>query len=29
MPTVRLLNEEGKFESIEEIKKGHNNVYKK
>ena len=26
MPTVRLLNEEGKFESIEEIIKGHNNV---
>jgi tetratricopeptide (TPR) repeat protein len=26
MPTVRLLNKEGKFESIEEIIKGHNNV---
>ena len=26
MPTVRLLNEEGKFESIEEIIKGHNKV---
>ena len=26
MPTVRLLNEKGKFESIDEIIKGHNNV---
>lgn len=26
MPTVRLLNKDGKFESIEEIIKGHNNV---
>lgn len=26
-PTVRILNEEGKFESINEIIKGHNNVY--
>lgn len=26
MPTVRLLNKDGKFESIEEIIKGHNNL---